>query len=135
MQWLIDIVKEWIVAEGYIKTSFVDRGDPAAWDFIVGNFTRDAAWHDLDLSGIVPAGAKAVAVFGKITTDAVGSVFRLRKNGNANAFNLTELRTTVANVSASYDIITIPDANRVIEYYASVANWFDISLVVKGWWV
>lgn len=135
MQWLIDIIKAWIVAEGYIKTSFVDRGDPAAWDYTLNDFTRDAAWHDLDLSGIVPAGAKAIAVFMKIKSNVVGSNLRLRTNGNVNTSNLTELKTQVANVIISFDVVTIPDGNRVVEYYASLAVWTDISLIVKGWWV
>ncbi|GAI52663.1 unnamed protein product, partial [marine sediment metagenome] len=34
MQWLIDIVKEWIEAQGYLLYSFVDRGDLASVDFV-----------------------------------------------------------------------------------------------------
>ena len=38
----------------------VNRGDPDAYDFTLGDFIRDSAWHDLDLSAIIPVGTRAI---------------------------------------------------------------------------
>ena len=54
MQWLIDIIKEWIIAQGYLTKGYVKRDDPVNADFAMGDFTKDGTWHDLDLSSIVP---------------------------------------------------------------------------------
>ncbi|GAH71411.1 unnamed protein product, partial [marine sediment metagenome] len=47
-------------------TGFVDRGDPAAYDYAKEDLTIDGAWHDMDLSGIVSEFAKAVFIIGHL---------------------------------------------------------------------
>lgn len=157
MQWLIDLIKEWVIAQAYatvayvdywiaktiewvedqnyLQTSFVDRGDPAAWDFIIGNFTADGAWHDLNLSSIVPAGAKSVLFLVYIRNDAVNKDFYLRRKGNANAYNMVMQRTEVANLVRVADGVCPCDENRVIQYYLTAVGWTRIRLTVKGWWL
>ncbi|GAH84380.1 unnamed protein product, partial [marine sediment metagenome] len=98
----------------YLLTSFVDRGDPAAVDWVTGDFTRDGAWHDLDLSAIVPAGAKAVVFQGFFKSSVVEEIFQLRKKGNANAVNVSQLRSQVAAVLISGDLTCPCDTDRFI---------------------
>lgn len=126
------------LTDGSITTlhgHFVDRGDPAAWDFAVGDLTTDGTWRDLDLSSIVPAGAKAVAIIVGIQDDAVGNTLQLRKNGNSNAVNKSATYTFIANTTITMDCIVACDSNRVIEYYASNTTWTAINIAVKGWWI
>lgn len=114
---------------------FVNRGDPAAQDKAVGDFTTDGNWYDLDLSSIVPAGVKAILLRISILDNLVNQVLFLRKNGNSNSINSMQLRTQVANqrIHNSEAVIT-PDTNRVIEYWASNTVWTEINLTVAGWW-
>jgi len=43
------------------------------------DLTIDGAWHDMNLSGIVPAGAKAILLEGDIEASSVGYNIKFRK--------------------------------------------------------
>jgi len=113
---------------------YVDRGDPASADFDEGDLTEDATWRDLDLSGVVPA--EGVSVHLRITIQhATGMGYIMfRENGNANGFNASLCVAQVATVNAGYDVTVRMDANRIIEYYATI-NPQSITITVAGWWV
>lgn len=113
---------------------FHDRGDPVGWDFDVDDLTTDGAYHDLDLSGIVPAGAKLVLIRVLMVDDAVSSIFKVRKNGNTNDINTRMLLTQIANIVIDDGLMVQCDTNRVIEYWASNLVWSAIFLAVRGWW-
>lgn len=114
---------------GYYK----DRGDPSNVDFTLTDLTTDGAWHDLDLSGIVPPKAKTVKLFVVIRDDAVSSYIQFRKNGNTNVFNRTIVRTQVVNEYNDAEITVSCDSNRIIEYQARNTTFTNISITVKGW--
>lgn len=118
----------------YLINSFVDRGDPGAQDWTKLDFTVDAGWHDLDLSAIVPAGAKSVLFVALVQHTLVNKLFMLRKKGNANIFNISSINTVVANVNYYQDWVCPCDKNRVIQYRATPPAWAIMSLLVKGWW-
>ena len=119
----------------FTRPSFVDRGDPAAWDFQTANFTTNGNWYDLNLASIVPAEAKAVLLRVAICDNLVGVDFYLRKNGNANVYNLSQLITQVANTYINFNFIVALDSNKVIEYKAYNTTWTGIYIVVQGWFV
>jgi hypothetical protein len=116
--------------------SFHDRGDPSAFDFteagapLSGNM--DAGWHDMDLSAIVPDGAKAVVLRVDLNDDGAASSLRFRKNGNSNNPNQGRMTTSVTGVPITADIIVACDSDRVIEFYAS-EPLVSVDIVVKGW--
>jgi hypothetical protein len=120
-------------AKNYQK--YVDRGDPATYDFDLSSLITDGAWHDLNLSSIVPAGAKAVHLRVEISDDVPNSVVRFRKNGNTNIHNAGVLKTQVANQEIDKDIIVSCDANRIIEYLATNTTWTGIWIWVRGWFI
>lgn len=117
---------------------FQDRGDPAAYDYEeTGDksiLDTDGDWHDLDLSAIVPTGAKAILLRVSIQDDSVGSFFLLRKNGRVSDFNIAILRTQVADAYIDQAIVIACDTNRVIEYKGSDVAFSLVALVVSGWW-
>lgn len=113
---------------------FHDRGDPAAWDWRLVNLTEDGAWHDLDLSAIVPAGAKAVLLRVRYSADAITHNAKFRKNGNANVYNMGILYASVANIFMMQDIVCACDSNRVIEYLLTSPNTTACDICIKGWW-
>lgn len=135
MQWLIDIIKEWVQAQGYLTTSFIDRGDPGTNDFVTGDFIKGGGWHDLDLSGIVPAGAKAVTGRLQLNNAAINKVIYFRKKGNVNPFNVSLTSTLVANINHWEDIVFSIDSNRKAQYTCSAGVWTAITLTIKGWWL
>ena len=112
---------------------FEDRGDPAAYDFQIGDLTTDGNWHDLDLSAFVPSGTKAVLLRINLQDDAASSRFRIRKNGNTLAYNSNDFYTQVANVFFGAVAFVPCDQNRIIEYNADNLTWTAINIVILGW--
>jgi hypothetical protein len=120
-------------AKNYQK--YVDRGDPSANDFLLANFTTDEVWHDLDLSSIVPNGAKAVHFRSVLKGNTAGARLVLRKKGNANSYNVSTACIQVANVEYYGDLIVSCDSNRKIQYWAQNITWSAITLTVRGWFI
>ena len=117
------------------KSLYVDRGDPAAVDFTVGDLTTDGAFHELDLSGIVPAGTKAVHIRVVVSDDLISQAFLLRKKGNTNAINTVSAITQVANIAISKDGIVSCSTDRKLEYSATNTTWTWITILVKGYFI
>lgn len=135
MQWLINIIKAWIIKQGYLTSSFIDRGDPDSPDFSANGFVKDGNWHDLDLSSIVPKGAKAVTLTVLIVVTETTKALRFRKKGNLNVPNISQMWNLVANLPYTADLIVACNSNRVIEYLVDPSTWTDIEITVKGWWL
>ncbi len=114
---------------------YVDRGDPAAFDFDVNDFIDDGTWREKDLSGIVPANAKAVLIEWEFTTVSAGREIKLRKYGNSNEINSWHAETTVGNQHQSGQAIVAIDHNKIVEYNIGNANWSELDMVVRGWWI
>lgn len=131
MQWLIDMVIEAIG----VPPTFIDRGDPITVDFDKADFTLDDAWHELDLSGIVPEGATGIAFTVTVFNTAVGKFVRFRRAGNIREKNITEIGTQVANLFYGNDGVVSVNTDRKIEYKMSGAGWIVINMTVKGWWL
>lgn len=113
---------------------FIDRGDPAAYDFVKTDLTLDDAWHDMDLSSIVAAGAKAVLICGHLEGAAVDWKIIFRKKGNTNEINHCGMDTLRAGVERHRSCIVAVDAARVMQYKADSEAWTTLSLAVRGWW-
>lgn len=115
---------------------FVDRGDVAAYDWGVGDFTTDGNWHDLDLSGIVPAEGAGHLVLLRVALEdnAPNSFFQLKKGGAGASVNSTTTRTQVNGVVHEMDLIVACDSSRVVQYAGSNTAFTKINLVVRGWW-
>lgn len=113
---------------------YADRGDPAAYDFDKDDFTKDGAWHDLDLSSIVPVCVKAVLLIGHVEGNGVDWTIMFRKKGNVNEVNHGGMETLRANVERCRMIICSVDTNRVLQYKADNQNWATLDLAVRGWW-
>jgi len=115
-------------------TGYVDRGDPAAYDYAKEDLTIDGAWHDLDLSGIVSEFAKAVFIIGHVQGAGVDWAIMFRKNGNANEVVHGGMETLRANIERHRSSIVALDADRKIEYKIDNENWDTLDLAIKGWW-
>lgn len=129
MQWLIDLVIEAIG----IPPCAIYRGDPASTDVEKADFLVDGAFHNLDLSSIVPAGAKLVLFTLTLKSDAASKYTYWKMKGQTNNANRTTARTQSAGIIISYDCQVFLSEDRMLEYRIQAALWITISLTVKGW--
>jgi len=113
---------------------YVDRGDPANYDFEGNDFTDDDNWHDLDLSSIVPEHTKGVAITWRMRSAAINKWIRFRTKGNANLLNTSICTTQVANQTITVDGIVAVDTDRFIQYQLTAGNYSILRLLIKGWW-
>lgn len=118
-----------------IVGKYVDRGDPATFDFALGDITQDDLWHDLNLAGIVPeSGANhPVHLIVAVKATKADNYLYFREKGNVNAVNVVCARTQAANVSLNLDCLVMMDAARVIQYKATIDDWTGIQIAVRGW--
>lgn len=111
----------------------IDRGNPSAYDFSVGDLTTDGTWRDLDLSAIVSSNTKRVFLSVVVTDDLVARILSFKKKGVTNDFAMSSISTQVANQAIYADLIVGCDTNQVIQYNASNTTWSNISIIVRGW--
>ena len=115
--------------------NYVDRGNLISADFVVGDFTKDGAWHDLDLSGIIDAGAVLIIAKLYITTDVANRAVRFKNADYANDGNTSMHRTQVANVPFINDLQVPPNANGIIKYKFDAVAWSEAQFTIRGWFV
>lgn len=112
---------------------FVDRGDPSAYDLDLASMTADDSFHDWDVSGVVPAGAKAVVLVVHLRGNDANLIGRFRKNGNTDTYAVVIGRTQAANVVMNYQVTVPCDTNRVIEYALSASGLDLCNITIIGW--
>ncbi len=113
---------------------YVNRGDPAAVDFTIGDFTIDGAWHTLDLSAFITTSARAVLIDIDFDNNSANKHITLRQNGNSNDINHFDVSTKVAGQDEHTNAIVSPDSSRLIEYKITNAGWTALKMSVRGWW-
>lgn len=119
-----------------VEMKYVDRGDPGDPDFTEANLSADAAWHELDLSGIVAeAGANHLVHLSLQTYEPRPGepsnevIFKARKLGNINMWNLA-----IADKIICTDLWVMVDANRKIEYWLeTISGSGKIGVTIRGW--
>lgn len=131
MQWLIDIIK----ARIHSQLGYFNRGDNTPNDFTTGDFTLDGAWHDLDLSGIVPEDSKCVNLKVNVRASIVDNRFDIRQNGNVNTANLLSVWTQVKDRRIGGVFPVNVDSARIVEYRGTAGNWTLVFINVNGWWL
>ena len=118
---------------GVAGANFVDRGNFANPDYLYTDLTIDAAWHDLDLSGIIPAGAKAVLVRIEMTKSSGTGYALFKTKGNANDGNASVPYQSVSGATVQWDCWFIPDGDGVVSYLIGTATYSILSLFIRGW--
>lgn len=114
---------------------YVDRGDPASKDFQTGDFIKDALWHDLDVSGILPAGVELAFI--RFTGNAGGtaSTFMLRPKGMVNSKNIVGFISPKENQGWTADSQIRLPSDRILQYWASSITWTQLDILFSGWFV
>ncbi|GAH79786.1 unnamed protein product [marine sediment metagenome] len=135
MQWLIDLVAERVIETIGIPPTFIDRGDPITHDYDREDLELDFNWHDINLSAIVPTGAKAVALYTYIATTAAQKSIQFRKKSNTHTENISRIETQAGNLTIPADLIVACDENQIIQYKATIGVWLILIITIKGWWL
>ncbi len=130
MQWLIDLVIKTIG----IPPCYVSRGDYSGADYDHTTLIADSAFHELDLSAIVPEGATAVKLHCKMTSAIVATKLRLRPGGYIHSGFHCTLRSQVANVTVGALITVGLSTDRKIGYQYTTGVPGVRSITVQGWW-
>lgn len=113
---------------------FVDRGDPAAYDFTSTDFTDDGTWRTLGLTSIITTSAKAVLFDIDFKSANAFKHIQLRRYDNSNEFNHFDTMTIVGNQEKHAMAIVSVDNNRLIQYNIESATWTELNMTVRGWW-
>ncbi len=116
--------------------TFVDRGDPAGYDWDQTSGLVATGWNELDMSSVVPAAAagKLVLLYMTMTDANLGREFKIRPLGNVNQGNVVALSVSIANqaVLKTSELVLV-DANRKVEYYTDAVT--IRAIIVRGWWI
>ena len=116
-------------------TQFLKKPDQQTYDFTLTDFTRDYQYHDLDLSAKVPAGAKAVMLWGAYKSDTPDCEANFAQNVHTGEYLKDIFFQHVANIGTTLDS-TIPlDGDRIIQYRFSNVTYQYINISVVGWWI
>ena len=97
---------------------------------------KDGAFHDLDLSGIVPAGT--IQVQFRLRLYNASGAYRLlymKKKGEANGSIVVGCFAYTAGLEYDFSFWLSVDADRIVEYNAQAVTWSMIELVIKAWTV
>ena len=114
---------------------FVPRTTVAAFDFQLGDFTQDGAWHSKSWSSIVPKTAKLVTLKMIYTAPAVGRAFLLRTPGVTYDYNSYGAIALAAGAQFELNFIMPVTNSQTFEYYLSAAGSTVAILIVQGWFV
>lgn len=112
---------------------YVDRGDPASADWTQATLIMDGHWHNLNLSPIVPAGAKLVLLRVLLFDTTTLPLLQFRKGGNVRNLNIARFKLPVTNSYFYDDKEVACDANRIIQY-KTPTGVEEIQITVAGWW-
>lgn len=108
--------------------------DPVAWEFELTGLIEDDAWHDLDLSALLPPSAVSVIMSIEFAASSAGVDIKFRKNGLSNVFDSQQLRNQVANIIIKTQMVVNCDTSRVIEYILDSPNTTIVNIAITGWY-
>ena len=114
---------------------FTGRGDLTSNDLDQISMTFDGAYHEWDISSIVPAGTDLVYIKADITDDAVGSyVWIQQKDFDGNINNGMIVVQEANKINFGHFLIPCDPTLRLLEYITSNVAINLAHLSVLGWW-
>jgi len=112
---------------------YVSSGDSDSFLFEKEDFNLDGNWNDLDLSAIVPVGAKVVHFNLIIGHLSAAQIIIFRKKGHTFIHNEVITYTQVNSKIISHSFFVGCDTDRVVQYKALDPTWIVVDLYVHGW--
>lgn len=116
--------------------SYEDRGDTENFDFTLSDFTTDGEDYDLDLSNILPEGAKAVIFRVRVKDGAVDSIVTFRPFGYSSSTKHGYVIRTIVVDDFNEALFIVPlNSKRILKYNGTNLTFTNIDLVVTGWFI
>lgn len=115
------------------STRTVTRGNTASADYSSGTLTKDGAWHDLDLSSVVPTEARWVQLQVNISAAAIGRYLLLREKDFAEQYVIHKLYTHAAAFPTDARFWIGINSSGILEYAAAAAAFTDLNITVVAW--
>lgn len=116
--------------------TFVSREGASPWDFTISSGNKNGAWHDTDLSSIVPADAVLVRLHAAFVSSVVGKTFGFRPHGWSLANGYLNRQAQVAGVQLDFNgEVPYGGPSEPIEFYVTDTNVGTAVFSVIGWWV
>lgn len=113
---------------------FVPRSTAAAYDFAIGSgLTANGTYISLDLSDIVPSGAKAVAIRAYIKDNLSTSVFLVRRDSSSGVTGTLAYSSIVNTYMFVFAPVAI-SSNRTVEYTIT-SGTDEAGIVITGWFL
>ena len=113
--------------------TWVNRGDVSDMDFDQADLTKDAAWHDLDFSAIVPEGATFIQLEIEVRHASAMQLFKVKEKDYVSGYVNHKIHVQAGNVYHSSRIWIGVNAGRIIEYNAATGEWDRINITVVAW--
>jgi len=114
---------------------FINRGDPAGWDFDKNDFTCDSSWHALSLASIVPANTKIVEIGIEAQRPDTSRLIQFCTAGYTNRVNASWLYMAVAGQFFTDKVSIYMGGSNIIDYKADNGVYTSLNMVVCGWWL
>ena len=115
--------------------TYVTRAVLEDYDYEHTDLDTDAAWHDLDLTGIIPVEAKVVFIHVKLRAATVGSFIGFKPAGDSAHYGQMQAHINVANKDI-HGYFTIPlRGTGIVQYQASNVTWTFLRTIITGWLV
>ncbi|KKL94701.1 hypothetical protein LCGC14_1862020 [marine sediment metagenome] len=111
----------------------VNRGNVTDPDWQSVDLTKDDAYHDLDLSGIVPVGTTFVQIIIQFLGFDTTLYLSLKEKDYISAELGHHLSQRVAGTPYMAEVWLGVNADRVIEYKSKNALWLDLQITVAAW--
>lgn len=114
---------------------FIQRVNPSASDFAIGDFIWDADFYTKDISAVVPVNAKRVLLRLEIRCTVAEAYIMLYPANSTNHKDGQSVRTAVANVTAIGTLVITITTPQTIQYKAKDdgGDITHLELVILGW--
>jgi len=111
------------------------KADQESYDFVKTDLTTDYQYHDLDLSGIIPAGTTAVLLWGAFKGNTNNVEVCLARAGYSGNYLKGLFIQQVAYIGHGFSAIIPVSPDLKIKYRISNVTYDYINLQVAGWFI
>lgn len=134
-EWLIDLIKEWVNAQGFLTGSYVPILDDAYCAHGLGDLITDDAYHELDYSPCIPPGVICINLSLGMKADVAGAATYWKSTDSLWFPGKVLMYTQVANIIKRQIIPLAIGADRKVLYKFDNVNWTSITSNIRGYWL
>ncbi len=111
---------------------YVQRTGDTDYDKAIGDWTRDGAWQDWDISGLVPVGTKKVQIFVRAVTSGTAILISFQKKGEAGIVSSQQRHCPTYATDSYFNFWVDVNADREIQYRVSAGTMTNLWAAIQG---